>query len=46
MATSDTSYDIIIVGCGSAGITAALELQKCQPTSRFLIRKARNRVDG
>ena len=46
MATSEDSYDIIIVGCGPAGIAAALELQKCQPVPRFLIVEARDRVGG
>jgi monoamine oxidase len=46
MAMSNSPYDIIIIGCGSAGIAAALELQKYQPTPHFLIIEARNRVGG
>ncbi|CAF1466997.1 unnamed protein product [Adineta steineri] len=46
MTTSEKLYDIIIIGCGPAGIAAALELQKYQPTPSFLILEARNRVGG
>jgi monoamine oxidase len=46
MTSSNSSYDIIIIGCGPAGIAAALELQKYQPTPHFLIVEARNRVGG
>lgn len=46
MTTFPTSYDVIIVGCGSAGIAAALELQQCQPVPNFLILEARDRVGG
>ncbi|CAF4274784.1 unnamed protein product, partial [Adineta steineri] len=46
MTTSEKLYDIIIIGCGPAGISAALELQKYQPTPSFLILEARNRVGG
>ena len=44
--TSDNSYDVIIIGCGPAGIAAGLEFQKYQPTPHFLIVEARNRVGG
>jgi polyamine oxidase len=46
MTTLPTPYDLIIIGCGPAGIAAALELQKYQPTPNFLIVEARNRVGG
>lgn len=46
MTTFQSSYDVIIIGCGPAGIAAALELQKCQPIPNFLILEARNRVGG
>jgi monoamine oxidase len=46
MTTSESSYDIIIVGCGPAGIAAALEFQKYQPTPHLLILEARDRVGG
>jgi len=46
MINSNNPYDLIIIGCGPAGIAAALELQKYQPTPHFLIIEARNRVGG
>ncbi|UJR15157.1 hypothetical protein I4U23_002120 [Adineta vaga] len=46
MKSSDHSYDVIIIGCGPAGIAAALEFQKSQPVPRYLIVEARNRVGG
>ncbi|CAF3631052.1 unnamed protein product [Rotaria sp. Silwood1] len=44
MTTFDSLYDLIIIGCGPAGIAAALELQKYQTIPKFLILEARNRV--
>jgi len=38
------NYDVVIVGCGPAGIGAALELQKAKVN--FIILEARNRVGG
>ena len=38
------NYDVVIVGCGPAGIGAALELQKAKVN--FTILEARNRVGG
>ncbi|CAF3064618.1 unnamed protein product [Rotaria sp. Silwood2] len=46
MTTSNSSYDLIIIDCGPAGIAAALELQKYQSIPNFLIVEARNRVGG
>ena len=46
MTTSTTPYDVIIIGCGPAGIAAALEFQKYKPIPSFLILEARNRVGG
>ncbi|CAF5091061.1 unnamed protein product [Rotaria sp. Silwood1] len=46
MTTFDSLYDLIIIGCGPAGIAAALELQKYQTIPKFLILEARNRVGG
>ncbi|CAF1217540.1 unnamed protein product [Rotaria sordida] len=46
MTMSDNLYDLIIIGCGPAGIAAALELQKYQTIPNFLIVEARNRVGG
>ncbi|CAF3595292.1 unnamed protein product [Rotaria sp. Silwood1] len=46
MLTSSNLFDLIIIGCGPAGIGAALELQKHRPTTRFIILEARDRVGG
>ncbi|CAF3477947.1 unnamed protein product [Rotaria sordida] len=46
MLTSNCLFDLIIIGCGAAGIGAALQLQKCQSTTRFIILEARNRAGG
>ncbi|CAF1289128.1 unnamed protein product [Didymodactylos carnosus] len=46
MTTANSLFDLIIVGCGPAGIGAAIELQKIHPTARFLILEARDRVGG
>ncbi|CAF4075037.1 unnamed protein product [Rotaria sordida] len=46
MLTSSNLFDLIIIGCGPAGIGAALELQNHRPTTRFVILEARDRVEG
>ncbi|CAF3230348.1 unnamed protein product [Rotaria socialis] len=46
MSTSDSVYDIIIIGCGPAGIAAGLELQKYSSIPNFSILEARDRVGG
>ncbi|CAF2055702.1 unnamed protein product [Rotaria magnacalcarata] len=46
MSTSDSVYDIIIIGCGPAGIAAGLELQKYASIPNFLILEARHRTGG
>ncbi|CAF1048031.1 unnamed protein product [Rotaria magnacalcarata] len=46
MSTSNSVYDIIIIGCGPAGIAAGLEFQKYSFIPNFLILEARNRVGG
>ncbi|CAF2781514.1 unnamed protein product [Rotaria sp. Silwood2] len=46
MLTSNHLFDLIIIGCGAAGIGAALQLQKYRSTTRFIILEARNRVGG
>lgn len=46
MDTLNNPYDVIIIGCGPAGIAAGLEFQKYQSIPKFLILEARNRVGG
>jgi polyamine oxidase len=46
MTTANSQFDLIIIGCGPAGIGAAIKFQKLQPTARFLILEARERVGG
>ncbi|CAF1935134.1 unnamed protein product [Rotaria magnacalcarata] len=45
MTAIDEIFDVIIVGCGSAGIAAAIDLQAV-PQLKFTIVEARNRVGG
>jgi len=45
MASNDY-FDVIIIGCGAAGIGAAIQLQKYEPIPRFLILEARDRAGG
>ncbi|CAF0753847.1 unnamed protein product [Adineta ricciae] len=44
--STENLYDVVIIGCGPAGIAAALEFQKCQSVPRFIIVEARDRVGG
>ncbi|CAF3720990.1 unnamed protein product [Rotaria socialis] len=46
MSTSDCLYDIMIIGCGPAGIAAGLELHKYPSIPKFLILEARDRTGG
>ncbi|UJR11102.1 hypothetical protein I4U23_015284 [Adineta vaga] len=39
-------YDVIIVGCGSAGIGAGIEFENIQSDIKYLILEARNRTGG
>ncbi|CAF3640185.1 unnamed protein product [Rotaria socialis] len=39
-------FDVIIVGCGAAGIGAAIKFQKFKPPARILLLEARNRIGG
>lgn len=39
-------FDVVIVGCGPAGIAAAIEFQNKCPTLKYLLLEARNRVGG
>jgi monoamine oxidase len=46
MMTSSTEiFDVIIIGCGPAGIAAAIDFQKI-PTLKFILLEARSRVGG
>ncbi|CAF3736188.1 unnamed protein product [Rotaria socialis] len=45
MTANDEIFDVIIVGCGSAGIAAAIDLQTV-PQLKFTIVEARDRVGG
>lgn len=45
MASNDEIFDVIIIGCGPAGIAAAIEFQTIRKI-KFLILEARNRVGG
>lgn len=46
MTTGNEIFDVIIVGCGPAGIGAAIKLKELQPTARYLILEARDRIGG
>ena len=45
MTSTDEIFDVIIIGCGPAGIAAGIEFQKIS-SLKFLILEARNRVGG
>lgn len=42
----DSTYDVVIVGCGLAGLTVAYELSKSNPTLRVCILEGRARLGG
>ena len=46
MSAEGTLYDVIIVGCGPAGIAAAIDFRTARPETRFLLLEARDRVGG
>ena len=46
MTTANNVFDLIVIGCGSAGIGAAIKFQKLKSTTRLLILEARDRVGG
>ena len=39
-------FDVIIVGCGAAGIAAAIELKRLNPSVNYLILEGRDRLGG
>jgi monoamine oxidase len=39
-------FDVIIVGCGAAGIACAIELKRLNPSVNYLILEGRDRVGG
>ena len=41
----DQLFDVIIIGCGPAGLASAIEFQKT-PTCKYLLLEARDRVGG
>ncbi|CAF2886098.1 unnamed protein product [Rotaria sp. Silwood2] len=45
MTSTSEIFDVILIGCGSAGIAAAIELQTV-PQLKFILLEARNRVGG
>ena len=46
MSAEGIVYDVIIVGCGPAGIAAAIDFQTTRPATKFLLLEARDRVGG
>ena len=44
--SSRSVFDVIIVGCGAAGIAAAIELKRSIPPVNYLILEGRDRVGG
>lgn len=45
MTSENEIFDVIIIGCGPAGIAAAIDFQKI-PNLKCLVLEARNRVGG
>jgi flavin-dependent dehydrogenase len=45
-ATSAADYDVVIVGGGISGMTAAYELRKQNPSIRLVVLEAGDRVGG
>ncbi len=43
---TDNHYDVIIVGGGLSGLTAAYRLRQAQPDTRLLVIEAHNRLGG
>lgn len=46
MATVNDHFDVAIVGCGAAGIGAAIKFKMLEPTARILVLEGRNRIGG
>lgn len=46
MTTNSELFDVIIVGCGPAGIAAGIELQKKNSTLKYVLLEARDRIGG
>ncbi|CAF3930049.1 unnamed protein product [Adineta steineri] len=46
METVNHVFDLIVIGCGAAGIGAAIKFQKLLPTAHLLVLEARDRIGG
>lgn len=44
--TNDKIFDVIIIGCGTAGIGAGIEFEKVASNINYLILEARDRIGG
>ena len=42
----ENTYDVIVIGAGAAGLTAAYELSKNKPKCKIIVLEARDRIGG